>query len=361
MAAVGYPACMLLLLVACTGEYVPFPVDTDPPTVSDSAIVDTAPPPEEICDGVDNDGDGEVDESFDEDGDGFTSCNGDCDDTDPFIAPGMPDVCDGVDNDCSGAIDEPFDDDGDGDSACGLDCDDQDPSISGHLPEICDGQDNDCDEQIDEGFDEDGDGFTTCRGDCDDSNAATYPGAEEICDGQVNTCKDETLDETVDNDGDGYSICQGDCNDTEPAAFAGAEEICDGIDNDCNTAVDEFPECFGCVTSGDHLWCTSAVPWASAQQACDTLGAHLVSIADATENSTVASVAGGNSAWIGFHDLDEEGTFVWEDGSLVTYTNWNSGEPNDAGGEDCTQINYGTTGGWNDFPCSASQPFVCEW
>ena len=51
---------------------------------------------------------------------------------------------------------------------------------------------------------------------------------------------------------------------------------------------------------------------------------------------------------------------MWEDGSPVSYTNWNSGEPNDAGGEDCTHMNYSTSGGWNDYPCSRGQPFVCE-
>lgn len=31
---------------------------------------------EEICDGIDNDGDGKVDEDFDKDGDGWTTCGG---------------------------------------------------------------------------------------------------------------------------------------------------------------------------------------------------------------------------------------------------------------------------------------------
>ncbi len=44
---------------------------------------------EERCDGQDNDGDGEVDEGFDQDGDGVTSCEGDCDDTNALAAPGV--------------------------------------------------------------------------------------------------------------------------------------------------------------------------------------------------------------------------------------------------------------------------------
>ena len=34
-----------------------------------------------------------------------------------------------------------------------------------------------------------------------------------------------------------------------------------------------------------------------------------------------------NYYWIGFNDLDEEGTWAWTDGSVSSYTNWYSGEP----------------------------------
>jgi hypothetical protein len=84
---------------------------------------------EEVCDGVDNDGDGEVDEEGgaevwrDADGDGYgdpnlssTVCepdpddwvdnSDDCDDTNPGIHPDVYDGCDGVDSDCDGSVDE---------------------------------------------------------------------------------------------------------------------------------------------------------------------------------------------------------------------------------------------------------------
>ena len=335
--------------------------DTAPAPGPDTAdTADTAPLPEEVCDGEDNDGDGLIDEGFDGDSDGVTTCAGDCDDADPFIHPDAADVCDGIDNDCSGAIDEDFDADGDGDSACGSDCDDTDPAISGHLPEVCDGEDNDCDKEIDEGFDADGDGYTTCRGDCDDTDAAVYPDAPEICDGVANGCDGEKVDEEGDLDGDGLSICDGDCDDGEAAVSPEAEEVCDGLDNDCNDAVDEQKGCYGCSVSGDYLWCTEAQVWTDASEICALFGYHLVTIDDATENSTVAALVGSSTAWIGINDRDTEGTFVWEDGSKVTYTSWNSGEPNDYNGEDCTHINYSVSGGWNDYPCGYTQPFVCE-
>lgn len=108
----------------------------------------------------------------DNDGDGFNN-EVDCDDTNPDIYPGAPEICDGIDNNCNDEIDEELpnftyylDDDGDG---FGVPTDSL-TTCSDVFP----------------------DGYATNTMDCDDSNPNAYPDAEEIpnngidedCDGE---------------------------------------------------------------------------------------------------------------------------------------------------------------------------------
>jgi fatty acid/phospholipid biosynthesis enzyme len=208
----------------------------------------------EICDLQDNNCDTVVDEGFDVDLDGVTSCGGDCDDGDASNYPGNAEVCDAQDNNCDTVVDEGFDVDLDGVTSCGGDCDDGDAANYPGNVEVCDAQDNNCDTVVDEGLspDVDADGHTalgSCAGtadDCDDGDAANYPGNVEICDLQDNNC-DTVVDEGLspDVDGDGHTAlgsCAGtadDCDDGDAANYPGNVEICELQDNNCDTVVDE--------------------------------------------------------------------------------------------------------------------------
>jgi len=238
----------------------------------------------------------------DADADGYTA-DEDCDDANSVVHPGAEEICDGVDNNCDGTIDEGVtttfyaDDDGDGFGdagsaaescdapdgyvAIGSDCDDGDPEVYPGYSEQCDGVDNDCDGETDEdvrydwyadadgdGFGDPGSAFDTCdpppgyvtdSTDCDDTEASAFPGGVEVCDEADNDC-DGTVDEDVtttfyqDTDGDsfgvsdqtteacstptGYATRAGDCDDADGAISPNAAEVCDDIDNDCDGDAD---------------------------------------------------------------------------------------------------------------------------
>ncbi len=129
-------------------------------------------------------------QDYDEDGFYDASCGGlDCDDYRAEVNPDAEEICDGFDNDCDGELDEGEDDlDGDGYLACNDDCDDEDAdSHPGAAETAYDGVDQDCDGE--DLVDVDEDGVPGPDEDCNDEDEAIHPGAIEICDdGQDNDC-----------------------------------------------------------------------------------------------------------------------------------------------------------------------------
>jgi hypothetical protein len=240
---------------------------------------------------------------------GYVANRNDCADNDDLRNPAADEVCDGVDNDCDGSVDQGAinvgvyyrDVDGDfvgdaGDSyvGCALagyvtvagDCDDTLATVAPGRPEACNGRDDDCDTQIDENAttgtvsvfrDGDGDGYgsggsvavcagtagyAAAGGDCDDRATNIYPGAPEFCDTFDNDCDGQVDENTIanatwyaDNDLDGfgdatdsvetctppagYVSSSTDCDDANAAAYPGAAELCDAFDNDCDGQTDE--------------------------------------------------------------------------------------------------------------------------
>jgi MYXO-CTERM domain-containing protein len=85
----------------------------------------------------------------DNDGDGLSECDEDCDDASATRFPGADEICDGFDSDCDGTVADEADDDGDGFLAC-EECDDADAAAQPGGVEACDGLDNDCDGMADE-------------------------------------------------------------------------------------------------------------------------------------------------------------------------------------------------------------------
>lgn len=171
---------------------------------------------------------------------------------------------------------------------------------------------------------------------------------------------------SVDEDGDGWPGCGQDCDDGNGAIYPGANEACNLIDDDCSGAVDDGNDCPQCVTLVDEsnapfAFCFNRLDYWSAQQECRNLGGELVSVHSQSQHDWLLTTSNalnvGYEWWIGFNDVAEEGTFQWDDGSTVDYTNWNYGEPNDWGGsEDCGELSWGL---WNDLPCDFSIGRIC--
>ena len=255
---------------------------------------------------------------------------GDCNDSSASVNPNASEVCNGVDDNCNGQVDEGAqqcvsyykDADGDGygistDSVCvctpygaytatqGGDCNDNNNLAHPGATEVCNGLDDDCDAVVDEEGaqgcitwykDSDGDGYglldsgkclcsqsppytATLTGDCNDSNGNVNPGATEVCNALDDDCDGNANEDNApgcttwyrDNDGDGYGVSTdtrcyctplgsytaavgNDCNDNSAAVYPGAEELCDGLDNDCDSQVDEgaVGQCVTYYRDGDN-------------------------------------------------------------------------------------------------------------
>jgi hypothetical protein len=229
---------------------------------------DAPAPASEVCNGDDDDCDGDIDE-----GTGGSKCYvendwGACPGT-WFCEAGellcdadepQPEICDGKDNDCNGVVDDGFpDSDNDGITDCLENDKDGDGVVD--LLDNCPGVANP--DQLDNDLDmagnacdpDDDNDQSADWQDCAPLNKVIFPGAQEVCNGLDDDC-DNLVDEGfADSDSDALSDCidtdddndgsvdTDDCGPTDPLTHPGADEKCDGVDNNCDGLKDEnFPD-----------------------------------------------------------------------------------------------------------------------
>ncbi len=284
-----------------------------------------------------------VGKHHDLDGDSFTVKEGDCDDLDPTRYPGAEEICDGVDNNCNQQIDEgatrtPFfrdaDNDGYGENASTIeacvppagyvtnnqDCNDANPAIHPGATELCNEIDDNCDGTVDEGFDvgaacrvgvgacgRNGAKVCTITGTGTTCNATPGPPSAEICNNVDDDC-DGQVDEGL-----GTLTCgQGGCEQTVAACVNGQPVVCtpgtpkaeicgNGIDEDCNGS--DLP----CVTT---LQIAITAPANLSSTNRSTLAVTGTVDAQATEVTCNGYAAGINANGFGGSVLLKEGSNI---------------------------------------------------
>lgn len=279
-------------------------------------------PSAEVCNGKDDDCDGEVDENIvmllpcdgvdiDNCATGTWICDNGVSLCEEVLGQTLQELCDGKDNDCDGMVDEGF-------SSKNLDCDGPDPDkcrfgkwvclpdgkalecveIGPGLAELCNGVDDDCDKVVDQNFPDvglpcDGPDIDFCK---TGTGVCAPDGQSMVCEEQapafVETCngKDDDCDGFVDEDfgpvGElcdgpdkdmcktGTWVCQTEslstCNEPEKGGWV---ELCNYVDDDCDGEVDEGFDGLGLPCDGpDEDKCVSG--WLGCSADLETTVCH---------------------------------------------------------------------------------------
>ncbi|KAG7278986.1 hypothetical protein CRUP_007533, partial [Coryphaenoides rupestris] len=85
-----------------------------------------------------------------------------------------------------------------------------------------------------------------------------------------------------------------------------------------------------------YLFSSCKKTWTDSRQDCLNRDADLVIINSKEEQNFVNNFC--CAVWIGLHDFETESIWKWVDGSPLTWKSWAKGEPNNAGNEDCAEL-----------------------
>jgi len=221
-------------------------------------------PTPEVCNGLDDDCDGKADDEIPATPcpvvNQFGTCPGTTKCVDGVAECDGPaakaEVCDGEDNDCDGNVDEGFEDTNkDGIADCLVNDKDGDGVVDGldNCPAHFNPKQADADlDTVGDECDPDDDNDKVADvDDCMPKDDQIFPGNKEICDGKDNNCNFIVDEGFLDTDGDGWKDCVDedddqdgtvdglDCAPLDPAVHPKATEVCDGLDNDCDQVVDK--------------------------------------------------------------------------------------------------------------------------
>lgn len=129
-----------------------------------------------------------------------------------------------------------------------------------------------------------------------------------------------------------------------------------------------------CQAGRDYELVTTTATWEDARVAAIEAGGHLVNISSEKEQACVREIEDGNDVWIGASDQAEEGMWRWTgvkkglfwrgdgSGTAYGYENWNGGEPNNSGNEDCAvMFDDGLSSLWNDSDCGNMYAYIIEY
>merc|ERR1711997_262685 len=113
------------------------------------------------------------------------------------------------------------------------------------------------------------------------------------------------------------------------------------------------------LSTGCYLFDTTPRNWTDANQFCKGRFSKLIEVETNEENDALVEEfirKDWNSLklepWLGLTDLKDEGTFLWSSlGQEANYTNWQPGQPNNAGGSDHCVHYDSAWNTWNDRPC----------